>query len=366
MFRNNSNHWFGFIIIESLVICLIISFFAPTAYAQDSPAVLTSNKEHCISLEYLAKWMGIQVKTHNSGESVRLSQGKKTLFLDSGSILATSGNKTSLLPTCPILRDSVFYVPTKAIVRAFSGRVSDTPDGLKLDFSGKSIVVPYPAVTEPGNTLDKISADISDPRISLSTLSNASPTSSRLWGYLKDFNAAASQVQPVLKAVSSSPALTFLSRIPVVGTPVSITQYAAACLNASIQASKFLAKMHSQSDVPIKNAIESIGSFQKTPSVDNAKLAVPVWNTAAAAMDKQLVQTNRTISLTRKMIDAVTNVEDKVSERLGKKAANEHVAGLSAFSSAARQYLVRLQASKWEQSSIKSYFKRLADDGAKL
>ncbi|MEN6355989.1 MAG: stalk domain-containing protein [Armatimonadota bacterium] len=352
---------FGFSI---MAICLIIC--APNVYAQDSPAALTSNNKHCISLDYIAGWMGIKVKTHNAGESVRLSNGKNTLVMDSGSIVATSGSKTILLSTCPILRDGVFYVPTKAVVRAFGGRATDTADGLQLDFAGKSTTVPYPAATQPASPIDKINADISDPRISLSSLAKTPVKSSRLWTYLNDFNAAASRVQPVLKAVSSSSALTFLSRIPVVGTPVSITQYTAHCLNASIQASQFLAKMHSQSDVPVRKAIEAVNLFQKSPSIDNVKSAVPAWKSAATALDKQLAQTDSTIALTQKMINAVTTVEDKVGDRLGRKAASEHVAGLTTFNRAARQYLLRLQGSKWEQSSLKSYFNRLADDGAKL
>jgi hypothetical protein len=325
-----------------------------------------SNSEHCVSLDYLAGWMGINAVKQNDGNTFCLRQGKKSLVLDSGSVVATDGNGVRLLPTCPIKRDGTFFVPTKAVIGAFGGNAVDTSDGLRLEYDGKTVVLPNASETPAASGMDRIGHDIDDPRIPLPELAKASEKTSRIWTYLNDFNHSAARVQPTLKAISGSGTLSFLGRVPVVGSAVSVTQYTAQCLDASIQASRFLAKTHQETAEPVRKAVLATDLVRKSPSVQNVRSAIPIWIAAQAAIDKQLAQSDKAIDSGQRMLKSVKSLDENLRQHLGSKVASGDTAAIRVFSRETDQYILRLQGSKWELSALKSYFRILADDSGRI
>lgn len=344
------------------MLCLSTLLLSTLCFGEVSPSVLLSNNEECISADFLSAWTGIQVVKQNGGNSVRLQKGKKTLQMDSGCVTAADEHGVRLLPTCPIFKDGVFYVPTRAVLGAFGGNTADAPDGLRLEYAGKSTVVPHPQKPAALSGMERMRADIDDPRVALPEMAKSSVNSSRIWVYLDEFNRSVSKVQPVLKAISQSGPLSMIGRIPVVGSAVSITQYSAQCINASILASQYLAKTHQETAEPVRKAVLAADLVRRTSTASNVKSAIPVWKAADTAIEKQLRQNDGTIESTQKMVKAVKNLDAKIRERLGSRYASGNTAAIGVFSGAAERYVVRLQGSKWELSALKSYFQKLVAD----
>lgn len=344
---------------------LMVFQAASAVRAEDAPLVIQSAGEECISAEYLAGWMGLKTATQNGGSTVLLRQGGKTLTLDSGSVVATDGNSEFLLPTCPIRKDSGFFVPVRAVLHAFGGTAVDTPDGLRMEYRGKTTLLPKPADLSAPSGLDRVRLDIDDPRIPLPEMVKSSIKTSRIWVYLDDFNKAAARVQPTVRMISNSLALRIIGKIPVVGTPASVAQSTAQCINTSLTASAFLAKTHRETAEPVRKAVLAVDRVKKSPSAESLKSALPLWEAAQTAVDKQIAQSDKTIATVRRMSATVKSLDKKVRERLGSKGSADSTA-IRTFSSATDRYVLRLQGSKWELSALKSYFKNLADDGRNI
>ncbi|MHB9130286.1 MAG: stalk domain-containing protein [Armatimonadota bacterium] len=355
--------WLGIAVV-------LTGFCTSFIHAQETltAPVLSSNNEHCTSLDPLATWLGASSAWSQDKLQVKVVCGKRSLQLQAGSTLATdSQGQLKRLPTCPVWEGDVFFVPTRILIEELGGAVTAVPTGLQISYQGRTALLPsVQAAPTAEKGLARIGQLAVDPRVPLDGVQADIQRANQVHKYMDGFYQAASPIQPTLKSISESKTLLLMSHIPVVGSFIKLAQATIGTVNESITFVKRVSEFDKQYYAPVRDGLNASRLVAKDPTAANITTARPQWTNALAGVDKQLTLNNNTIYTLNRLSTTLTQIGNKQQEFQKAYPKIKMPLAVAPLQKANKQTLTVLDAQRWQMKTLHEYFTRLLEESKEV
>jgi len=329
--------------------------------------VLVSGGQQCCSLTRLADCIGAHVEWGPEGRAAKVSCNGQTWMVESGlpMIVDTQGNARAM-PTCPVRRDGKMFVPTRAVVEAFGGMVTNVGHGLRVSLAGRSAVLPLAVKPPPAYGMDRLLDDIRDPRVPLEDVQRLIAKGDETRSQVDLFNSLAGPLKPGLDAISNSKMIKLLTRIPYVGEGIGLAQTAAGATKEAITLSEKLARFDETQSAPVRKALKAAWDVQQQPSADKVAAACPAWSAALPALNEQMLLNQKTTKYVGNMRLALQALDRFMREHPGRLSPGERPPDMKDSIRATDQFLVFLDVHRWQIRTQKEYLRQLVEDANHL
>ncbi|MBI5833538.1 MAG: hypothetical protein HZB16_14660 [Armatimonadetes bacterium] len=329
--------------------------------AQDQlPTLRLGDTVYCGALA-LGQRLAIKVEWQGAQHAAQLTAGTKWLQLSANTILARTADGRVLLPTCPVERNSMLYVPAAAVVTLLGGSSVSADGKLQLTLGEAKATLDVPALAAPADATEALTAALDDPRVPIAQMGTGYTLVSGLrWG-LDQFNAVVGPLQPLLAGVGKSRLLALLGHIPVVGGFATTAQDAMGAVGEAAGLVGRLASFDERQGAPLRRAVTETRGLMAKPDAAAAAKLVPTWQAALPALDDRIGLLDQgSASLTA--LGMALYLLDLKGRELTTTIAGEKYKipfVLGPARSITDELRAQVQAARWDAAEQKAFYQRL-------
>lgn len=243
---------------------------------------------HYTALTPIAEPLGLKVSWLDGAAGVKVAADKKYLVLYEGELLTGSSSGLLCLANPPLRRKGLLYVPTEIFMAQLGGEIVKEPEAWLLRFGAREFRVPLPDVPSYPRWVDKLVADLDDPRVPITEFRNVLVLKDDLRVVLDAYNTVSGPVKTALLALAESKLAKPLAHLPLVGELLSTAQLAAGATAEALAAGERLAAWDESLNVPVRRALVVCNRVSQHPGVELATAGLKDLKAAGPALDKQM------------------------------------------------------------------------------
>jgi hypothetical protein len=327
------------------------------------PALRLDNTVYAAALP-LAEALGLKLTWRYGGSAAYLQADKSWLTVTAGSPLAAAPDGWTLLPTCPVKHLDALFLPVEPVVTRLGGAVQADGERLTVTLGDAKVVLTAPLEPPPPAGIERLKADLEDPRVPVRELRGSAELMGGLRGALNVANDVVGPITPILEAIAKSRVLALAKHVPVVGAFVGTAQDALGAAGEIGDLMHQLATFDDEQGKPIREAIEAAAKIADLPDLEAAAKVRATWQAAGPAFDDRLALLDK--AKTRLIeYNLLLGLLDLKLKDLDANGWAKHLP-VPLTLAPARRALTDLKfhvdAERWRCNAQKAYFQRLVDD----